>query len=266
VTSRGEVPSWIPVGGRGSRRDGIVLQHLTLVKAMAARIHRDLPIAVDLDDLFQAGVVGLLDAVETYDGSENEAFDSHAKRRIKGTILDSLRQLDGAPRCVRQQPERLDPMARDAAMSLGRGQPDSETGDREVSVHRPACVPMRLKTVSAGRGFTHRRREGHAAPDVAAGPESQPDRICERNELRHTLDRAIERLPNRYRKVLILSYGNDMTIKRISGLLGVSESRISQIRRKALQKMSAELQAGGFPLREHFTMGRIRMRPARGQI
>jgi hypothetical protein len=83
-------------------------------------------------------------------------------------------------------------------------------------------------------------------PDVAAGPESQPDRICERDELRRTLAQAMGRLPRRYQKVLVLHYDNNLTMKHISGLLGVSAGRISQIRRKALHKMSEELQSVGF--------------------
>ena len=82
--------------------------------------------------------------------------------------------------------------------------------------------------------------------DATAAPESQPDRICERNELERALARAIERLPHRDRKVLFLSYDHEMSLDRIGGLFGVSGSRIAQIRRKAVQKMWTELRSGGF--------------------
>jgi len=245
MTSLVEAPNRTPAGERGSRRDGIVLKHLTLVKALAERIGRNLPVAVDPNDLYQAGVVGLLNAVQTYDTADtarNGAFHSYAEDRIKATIFESLRHLDWPSGCESHHPDRMD-----------------QTGDGlETRMNCRTCVQLRLKTVDAAGGFS----QGRGTPDFAAGPESQPDRICERNELRQTLAEAFGRLPNRYRKVLILSYDNDMTIKQISGLFGVSESRISQIRRKALQKMSAELQSGGFVhYRPSLTGGRMGATP-----
>ena len=239
VTSWADVPNWIPAGRRGSRHDGIVLQHLAFVKALAVRIYRNLPVVVDLNDLFQAGVLGLLDAVATYDTSKNGSFHSYAKQRVKDTIFDSLRQLDWAPRCVRQNQERLDPIA--------------TKGPMDVSINRRTCVQMR-NSMSAAACFPRRCQEGDAS-GLVASPETQPDQIWERNERHQTLTRAVECLPKRYRKVLVLYYNDEMTIKQISGVLGVSESRISQIHRKALQKMSTELQSEGFALRRYFTMG-----------
>src|SRR5437763_5936303 len=91
-----------------NERDQIVLDHLSLVKAIAIRVHESLPVHVDLDDLIHAGVMGLFDAVEKFDGAKNVVFHSYAKHRIKGAILDSLRQADWASRDLRRRQRPVD--------------------------------------------------------------------------------------------------------------------------------------------------------------
>lgn len=211
-----------------SRRDELVIKHLKLVRTLAVRIRRKLPAAVELNDLFQAGVVGLLKAMETYDVSKDGDFGLYAGRRIKATIIDSLSQFDGAPRLERQH-RRL----RKAAASPAVAEPANL-----------AAVPVAgvsLNPEAAGLF----REDIRTLLDMAADPESQPDHICERNEQRLTIWRAIGRLPQRHREVLVCLYQNGMTAKEIGGRLGVTECRVSQIRRKALQAMSTALEAGG---------------------
>ena len=101
-------------------RDQVVLEHLSLVKAIAIRVHENLPVHVDLDDLVHAGVLGLFDAVEKFDASKNVAFQSYAKHRIKGAILDSLRELDWASRDMRKRQKQIETATRDLATKLGR--------------------------------------------------------------------------------------------------------------------------------------------------
>src|SRR5450631_1253152 len=101
-------------------RDRVVLEHLPLVKAIAIRVHENLPVHVDLDDLIHAGVLGLFDAVTQYDAEKNVAFHSYAKHRIKGAILDSLRQLDWASRDRRKRQRQGDSVAHALAAKLGR--------------------------------------------------------------------------------------------------------------------------------------------------
>src|SRR5205085_3882174 len=102
------------------QRDRVVLDHLPLVKAIAIRVHENLPVHVDLDDLIHAGVMGLFDAVEKYDNGKNVQFHSYAKHRIKGAILDSLRQLDWASRDLRRRQKQVDTVSRELATKLGR--------------------------------------------------------------------------------------------------------------------------------------------------
>ena len=171
-----------------SRRDELVLKHLKLVRTLAVRIRRKLPAGVDPNDLFQAGVVGLLKAMETYDVSKDGDFGIYAGRRIKAAIIDSLSQLDGAPRLERRH-RRL----RDAAAS-----PPAAAPVAGVSLGSGAAGAL----PAAGLLCDVNRMRF----DVAAGPESQPDQICERNELRLTIGKAIGRLPQRHRAVLVWFY------------------------------------------------------------
>jgi RNA polymerase sigma factor for flagellar operon FliA len=250
-----DVPSSVAADEPRSRRDEVVLEHLAQVKALAVRIHRKLPIGADLNDLFQAGVVGLLDAVENYDASKDVEFNSYAECLIKGTIIDSLRQLDWAPRLAPRQRTRPDPAACQVELKPASGRGPSESGPLTGAfLNLPLPVALQPETATTVRPIGHARQGSQTRFDLAAGPESQPDHIWERNELRLTLVRAIERLPERYRNVLVWYYDNEMTVKQISGLLGVSECRISQIRRKALREMSGELRSGGFAPPIHLSM------------
>src|ERR1039458_2268359 len=113
-------------------RDQIVLEHLPLVKAIAIRVHENLPVHVDLDDLIHAGVLGLFDAVVKYDESKSVAFHSYAKHRIKGAILDSLRQLDWASRDLRKRQKQVDSTTRDLASKLGRTPNETEVADQQM--------------------------------------------------------------------------------------------------------------------------------------
>jgi RNA polymerase sigma factor for flagellar operon FliA len=234
-------------------RDQIVLEHLCLVKAIAIRVHENLPVHVDLDDLVHAGVLGLFDAVEKYDSAKNVAFQSYAKHRIKGAMLDSLRQLDWASRDLRQRQKQVDAITRELATKLGRNPEENEiAAEMGVSVERWRHMVMELRTVGLVSASAHNDDERDRAQDFAAKPDFQPDRICERNELRVTLARAIGSLPKRYQKVVFLYYTNDMTMKEIGDLLGVNESRISQIHKTALQKMAIALKSEGIHSAEAF--------------
>src|SRR3954467_870607 len=110
-------------------RDQIVLEHLPLVKAIAIRVHENLPVHVDLDDLIHAGVLGLFDSVTKYDARKNVAFQAYAKHRIKGAILDSLRQLDWASRDLRKRQKQAESLVRDLSLELGRTPTEAELAE-----------------------------------------------------------------------------------------------------------------------------------------
>src|ERR1700686_4441468 len=128
-------------------RDQIVLDHLPLVKAIAIRVHENLPVHVDLDDLIHAGVMGLFDAVAKYDGAKNVVFHSYAKHRIKGAILDSLRQLDWASRDQRRRQKQVESVTQDLAARLGRTPHETEVADQMgVSLGRWRQMQLELRT------------------------------------------------------------------------------------------------------------------------
>src|SRR5689334_3952035 len=180
-------------------RDRIVLEHLPLVKAIAIRVHENLPVHVDLDDLVHAGVLGLFDAVEKYDSAKNVAFHAYAKHRIKGAILDSLRQLDWASRDLRKRQKQVDSVTRDLSARLGRTPGDNEVAaEMGLSMEKWRHLQMELRTVGLVSATPHAEHERDRTNDYAARPELQPDRMCERRQLETTLARAIGSLPKRY--------------------------------------------------------------------
>ena len=229
-------------------RDRIVIENLPLVKAIAIRVHETLPVHVDLDDLIHNGVLGLFDAVDKYDASKNVSFQAYAKHRIKGAILDSLRQLDWASRDLRKRQKQADEVTRDLSTKLGRTPAENEVArEMGLSMERWRRISMELSNVglvqSSGPRDSDRERDYIA--EFPATPEFQPDRMCEQRQLRTTLDRAIGTLPERYQKVVFLYYTNDLTMKEIGDVLGVNESRVSQIHKTALRKMAAALESEG---------------------
>jgi RNA polymerase sigma factor FliA len=227
-------------------RDEAVLEHLPLVKAIAVRVHESLPVHVELDDLIHAGVLGLFDAVAKYDGEKNVAFQAYAKHRIKGAILDSLRQADWASRDLRKRQRQVDTATRELASKLGRTPTENEVAEQVgLSTDRLRKMQMDLRTVGVVSMTPVSPDDRDRTEDYAGTPDLQPDRICERKQLKGTLARAIGTLPERYQKVVFLYYTNDMTMKEIGDAMGVNESRVSQIHKAALKKMQTVLVGEG---------------------
>jgi RNA polymerase sigma factor for flagellar operon FliA len=234
-------------------RDQIVLDHLSLVKAIAIRVHENLPVHVDLDDLIHAGVLGLFDAVDKFDSTKNVAFQSYAKHRIKGAILDSLRQLDWASRDLRKRQKQVDAVTHELSLQLNRTPADAEIAQgMGVSMDRWRRMQLELRTVGLVSSSPRPDQERDRTQEFPAAPKFQPDRMCEQKELQTTLARAIGSLPKRYQKVVFLYYTNDMTMKEIGDMLGVNESRISQIHKIALKKMAVVLESEGIHSAEAF--------------
>ena len=230
-----------------ARRDRIVLEHLPLVKAIAVRVHENLPVHVDLDDLVHAGVLGLFDAASKFNPEKQVAFSSYAKHRIKGAILDSLRQLDWASRDLRRRHKQVEAATRELSATLQRTPTESEIAEKlGVDVDRWRQMMLDLRSVglisASSRTAEH---EDLPAPDFPSKPETQPDNMCSREQMRSALGLAMRTLPERYQKVVVLYYTNEMTMKEIGTILGINESRVSQIHKSALEKMQVALQSNG---------------------
>ena len=232
---------------RLAQRDQIVLENLPLVKAIAVRVHENLPVHVDLDDLVHAGILGLFDAATKFDAEKMVSFSSYAKHRIKGAILDSLRQLDWASRDLRRRHKQLEAATRELAGELHRTPSEAELATKmgvDVERWRQMMIDLRnVGLVSASQRPAD--QEDLPAPDFPAAAELQPDNMCSQQQLRNALGEAMKSLPERYQKVVALYYTNELTMKEIGGMLGINESRVSQIHKTALEKMAVVLQEAG---------------------
>jgi len=230
-----------------ARRDRIVIEYLPLAKAIAIRVFKNLPVNVDLDDLIHAGVLGLLDAATKFNPNKKVAFSSYAKHRIKGAIIDSLRQLDWASRDLRRRHKQVEAATRDLQGTLQRTPTESEIALKlGVDVERWRQIMVDLRNVglisASSRVPEH---DDLPAPDFPGKPETQPDNMCSNRQLRCVLGGAIKTLPERYQKVVLLYYTNEMTMREIGGILGINESRVSQLHKSALQKMNVVLRSNG---------------------
>ncbi|HWB95376.1 MAG TPA: FliA/WhiG family RNA polymerase sigma factor [Bryobacteraceae bacterium] len=235
-------------------RDRVVLDHLPLVKAIAVRVHESLPVHVDLDDLIHAGILGLFDAASKYDPEKQVVFQSYAKHRIRGAILDSLRQMDWASRDLRKRQKQLDTVTRELSAKLGRTPTELEIAEAlGVGVERWRHMLMELRTVGLVTASSRPPQyEDNAPPEYPAPPEFQPDLMCNQERLRQALSNAVQCLPERYQKVVFLYYTDELTMKEIGEILGVNESRVSQIHKSALSKMATVLHSAGIHSAEAF--------------
>jgi RNA polymerase sigma factor for flagellar operon FliA len=242
-------PARVPLSitAKNARRDRMVLEHLPLVKAIAVRVHDNLPVHVEVDDLVHAGILGLFDAATKFNPEKQVVFSSYAKHRIKGAILDSLRQLDWASRDMRRRHKQVEAATRDLSSTLQRAPTEAEVAEKlGMDVDRWRTMMLDLRNVGLVSASTRsNENDDLPAPDFPSNPDTHPDSICAREQLRAVLGVAMKTLPERYQKVVSLYYTNEMTMKEIGGVLGINESRVSQIHKSALEKMQVALQANG---------------------
>jgi RNA polymerase sigma factor for flagellar operon FliA len=209
---------------------------------------------VELDDLVHAGMLGLIDAAQKYNADKQVAFSSYAKHRIKGAILDSLRELDWASRHTRRRQKQVEVATNDLYASLHRAPTEAEVAEK-LGVEVDRFRTMMLGLPHAGLTSTStwaNESDDLPAPDFPTKPETHPDSICAGEELRSFLGAAMTTLTERYHKVVVLYYSNEMTMKEIGTVLGINESRVSQIHKSALEKMAANLQASGITSSQAF--------------
>jgi len=239
---------------RQAQRDKIVLENLPLVKAIAVSVHDNLPAHVDLDDIVHAGILGLFDAATKYDPDKMVSFSTYARHRIRGAILDNLRQLDWASRDLRRRHKQLEAATRDLSGELHRAPLEAELADKMgVDVERWREMMVDLRNVGLV-STSPRSGDPENIPDLdfPAGAEHQPDSICSRQQLRSALGNAMKFLPERYKAVLALYYTNELTMREIGAELGINESRVSQIHKKALAKMATALLEAGISSSSEF--------------
>jgi RNA polymerase sigma factor FliA len=229
------------------KRDQLITEHLSLVTAIAANVQRSLPVHVEIDDLIHAGVMGLVDAASKYRDDKEVAFPTYAKYRIRGAILDSLRQLDWASRDLRKRYKQMEAITRDLTAKLERTPtPNEVAAAMGLSLRRWQSLMVDFRALGmAGSQLRATERDEQGTPETPCGPGLSPDNVFARSEMREKLSFAMQALPERYRQVVQLYYERDMTMKEIGGVLGVNESRVSQIHKSALERMQAALHQSG---------------------
>jgi len=229
------------------QRDRIVLENLPLVRGIALRVRNSLPVHVDLDDLIHAGVMGLMDAAAKFSLEKNVAFSTYAKHRIKGAILDSLRQADLASRDLRRRTRQVETITNELMLELGHAPTDEQIADRmglDLMRFRQLRIDMR-NVESFSASSRAQLQEDLPEPECPAQVDVQPDYLFERVELKEKLKVAVGGLPPKYQSVVSMYYTNEMTMKEIGGALGINESRVSQIHKAALKKMAVSLENSG---------------------
>jgi RNA polymerase sigma factor for flagellar operon FliA len=224
-------------------RDQLVLAHVGLVKSLAHRLRRRLPSQVEVAELVSVGVLGLIDAASRYQPSLGVPFDAFARQRIHGAMLDALRRLDTVPRSVR----RLQRQAEDAIGRLRHGlgrEPESAEIAADIGVTVEQYERMLDEMRQIELAVVRRSAAGEEAAsllDLAVDPDAGPYVQLERRELRRRLAAALAQLPDRERQILALSYEHDLTLSEIGQVIGVSESRISQLRAQAIARLRSLL-------------------------
>ena len=230
-----------------SRRDELIIEHLSLVTAIASHVQRTLPVHVELDDLVHAGTMGLVEAATKYQEATEIAFPAYAKHRIRGAILDSLRQHDWASRELRKRYKQVESVTRDLTAQLNRVPTDAEiAAAMGLSAQRwqNLMVDFRSLGIAAVQAKAT-EREDQPVRELAAAPSYCPGNTLAKTQMSEKLQTAMKLLPERYQQVVELYYEREMTLKEISRILGINESRVCQIHKSALAKMQTALVNNG---------------------
>lgn len=224
-------------------REKIILEYAPLVKLVAGRLSMYLGYNVEYDDLCSYGIFGLIDAIDKFDPTKDVKFETYASLRIRGSILDQIRKMDWIPRTVRQRQKMISQAISDIEAKTGRGASDEEIAvalgitDEEYGSWQSQ---MKVTNVVSLDDFVEQ------GSDVAdnRGLSSQierPEEHIEKEELKKVLADALTLLTEKERKVIVLYYYEELTLKEISNVLEVSESRVSQLHTKGLQKMKTKM-------------------------
>ena len=225
-------------------REKLILEYVPLVKVVAGRLSMYLGYSVDYEDLCSYGVFGLIDAIDKFDKEKDVKFETYASLRIRGAILDQIRKLDWIPRTVRQRQRQLDTAMRELENELGRPATEDEIAKR-VGISEDELVDWQTQCkVSNVVSLTEYLETGADISNESAGASrhfDSPENAFLKDELKGKLVDALEVLTEKEKSVVVLYYYEELTLKEISNVLEVSESRVSQLHTKALNKMKGIL-------------------------
>jgi RNA polymerase sigma factor for flagellar operon FliA len=227
-------------------RERLILEHLPQVRLIARRIHERLPDSVNLDDLISTGAVGLISAIDRFDPSLNVKLKTYAEYKIRGAILDSLRGLDWAPRQHRKRSKQIE-----AAIAVVEQRLHRSPSEEEIAAHLGVTLEEYHEWLVELQGLNLGSLET-ATPDdennrdllnfLSDDEESWPSRVVERSELQKLLAESIGKMPEMEKKVLSLYYYEELTLREISKIVHLHESRISQLKSQAILRLRAYME------------------------
>lgn len=227
--------------------DKLIIEYSPLIKFIAHRLAMRLPPSIEVDDLMSAGVIGLIDAIEKYNPDKDTQFKTYAEIRVRGAMLDELRAQDWVPRSVRQKASAVTSAYAKLEQQLGRPAEDDEVADAMgISIEDF----QQLLQESSGQpilsiedlGGTSKDGDKRDLMEVLAGTkETDPETLARLTEIKRIIAEAIDLLPEKERLVISLYYYEDLTMKEIGEVLGITESRVSQIHTRCVLRLRAKL-------------------------
>jgi RNA polymerase sigma factor for flagellar operon FliA len=226
-------------------REQLILQYAPLVKYVMGRLAISLPAILDYEDILSFGTIGLIEAVERFDPSKGVKFETYAISRIRGAIIDALRSLDRLPRSVRQKSKEADQAIIALTHDLGRDPTDDEVAELlgvSPEAYRKHLIDASWVTVSLDANSSGGDDDDDGGEISVADPDEQDISLgLEQQELIGELGDAIRELPDREQLVLSLYYKDELTMREVSKVLGISESRVCQLHARALTRLRTSI-------------------------
>ena len=225
-------------------REKLILEYAPLVKLVAGRLSMYLGFNVEYDDLVGYGIFGLIDAIDKFDLLKDVKFETYASLRIRGAILDQIRKMDWIPRTIRQRQKKIDTAIREIERDKGHVATDAEIAAKmDISEDEYLNWQNQMK-VTGVVSLNEFMDQGSDIPEDSNNIHSgfiKPEEAVEKEELKQMLIDSLELLTDKEKKVILFYYYEELTLKEISEVLEVSESRVSQLHTRALQKMREKL-------------------------
>ncbi len=223
-------------------REKLIIEYAPLVKLVAGKLGMYLGYNVEFDDLVGYGVFGLIDAIDKFDYGKGVKFETYASLRIRGAVLDQIRRMDWIPRTVRQKQKMLEAAYKKVEDRTGRPATDEEIAEELQISDDELCNLYNETKVSNILSLDEYREQGEVRVEPRADKDyMQPEKMMEKEELKRLLLEVIMTLTDKEKQVITMYYYEDLTLKEISRVLEVSESRVSQLHSKALAKMKQRL-------------------------
>ncbi|MDE6220260.1 MAG: FliA/WhiG family RNA polymerase sigma factor [Lachnospiraceae bacterium] len=224
-------------------REKLILEYASLVKVVAGRLSMYLGYNVEYEDLVSYGVFGLIDAIDKFDMGKEVKFETYASLRIRGAILDQIRKMDWIPRTIRQRQKQIDTAMKDLEQRNGRPATDAELA-AYMGISEDEFLDwqnqVKADNIISLNEYVEQGNDISSEKSISSGFET-PESVVEKSELKEMLEESLELLTDKEKKVILLYYYEELTLKEISRVLEVSESRISQLHTKALQKMKTKM-------------------------